>query len=56
MDVVLMIFGMSFVDNMLTQPPQAPQAVVAEVVKFQPKKDEPDQYAWLNPESNKKSE
>jgi len=55
MDVVLMIFGMSFVDN-ITQPPETPQAVVVEVAKFQPKKDEPDQYAWLNPESNKKSE
>ena len=55
MDVILMIFGMSFVDNM-TQPPQAPQAVVAEVVKFQPKKDEPDQYAWLMPEPNKTSQ
>jgi hypothetical protein len=56
MDVILMIFGMSFVDNMMTQPPQAPQAVVAEVIKFQPKKDEPDQYSWLNPELNKNSQ
>jgi hypothetical protein len=56
MDVILMIFGMSFVDNMMTQPPQTPQAVVAEVVKFQPKKDEPDRYSWLIPEPNKQSQ
>ena len=55
MDVILMIFGMSFVDN-ITQSPQAPQAVVVEVAKFQPEKDEPDQYAWLMPEPNKTSQ
>ena len=49
-----MIFGMSFVDN-ITQPPQAPQAVVIEVTKFQPKKDEPDPYAWLTAELNEPS-
>lgn len=50
-----MIFGMSFVDN-VTQPPEAPQAVVVEVAKFEPKKDEPDPYAWLTPEPNKQSQ
>ena len=55
MDVILMIFGMSFVDN-ITQPLEAPHAVVIEVAKFQPKKDEPDQYAWLIPEPNKQSQ
>lgn len=55
MDVVLMIFGMSFVDS-ITQPPQTPQAVVVEVAKFQPKKDEPDQYAWLTQELNNQSQ
>lgn len=49
-----MIFGMSFVDSMT--PPQAPQAVVIEVTKFQPKKDEPDPYAWLTAELNEPSQ
>ena len=41
MDVILMIFGMSFADN-ITQPPQAPQAVVINVAKFEPKPVSPD--------------
>lgn len=45
-----MIFGMSFIDNIMTEPPQTP---VSEVVKFEPKKDEPDEYAWLNQELSK---
>ena len=41
MDVVLMLFGMSFVDN-FTQSPQAPQAVVINVAKFEQKPVSPD--------------
>lgn len=54
MDVILMIFGMSFVDGKMQQPIQAPQAVVVEVAKFQPKKDEPDEYSWLWFDTEKK--
>lgn len=57
MDIILMIFGMSFVDGIdgkMPQPIQAPQATVVEVVKFQPKKDEPDEYSWLWFDTEKK--
>lgn len=57
MDVILMIFGMSFVDGIdgkMPQPIQSPQATVVEVVKFQPKKDEPDEYSWLWFDTEKK--
>ena len=53
MDVILMIFGMSFVDN-ITQPPQAPQAVVVNIAKYEPKSVSPDSYDdmldpnWIN--------
>jgi hypothetical protein len=33
MDIILMIFGMSVVDD-ITKPPQAPQAAVVEVIKY----------------------
>ena len=48
-----MIFGMSFVDN-VTQPPQAPQAVVVNIAKYEPKSVSPDSYDdmldpnWIN--------
>jgi hypothetical protein len=56
MDVILMIFGMSFVDN-FTQPPQAPQAVVIDVAKYTPKPVSPDPQGdmwdpnWFNKEN-----
>lgn len=53
MDVVLMIFGMSFADN-ITQPPQTSQAVVINVAKYEPKPVSPDSHDdmwdpnWIN--------
>ena len=54
MDVILMLFGMSYFDNLQNKPPEQPQAIVYKVMSTEITPQDPNASMWDTNWINKK--